>query len=330
MIARTALVSFLFACAASAATPCTFASPECTEWIVLGSGPARSLIYRTYSLDARNDAVTRALIVVHGMNRDADNYFRTALASAFLAGALEDTVVIAPRIASNAGGSCRDALAENEVSWPCDVWRSGGAAASNDKLTSFDFADEILRKLASRKAFPNLRSIVLSGHSAGGQFANRYSMGNRVHEKLGVPVTYVVSNPSSYAYLDARRPEGSGFEPYGDARNCTMYDVWPYGIKNRAGYTAAETDQQLIKQLISRPVIYLLGELDTLPLAGFDSSCPAMAQGSSRLARGQAWTSYVNGQFGARHKAVVAPACGHNARCMFTSDTALPVLFPKQ
>jgi hypothetical protein len=59
-------------------------------------------------------------------------------------------------------------------------------------------------------------------------------------------------------------------------------------------------------------------------------SAPAMAQGSSRLARGQAWTSYVNGQFGARHKAVVAPACGHNARCMFTSDTALPVLFPKQ
>jgi hypothetical protein len=264
------------------------------------------------------------------MNRDADNYFRTALASAFLAGALEDTVVIAPRIASNAGGSCRDALAENEVSWPCDVWRSGGAAASNDKLTSFDFADEILRKLASRKAFPNLRSIVLSGHSAGGQFANRYSMGNRVHEKLGVPVTYVVSNPSSYAYLDARRPEGAGFAPYGDARNCTAYDLWPYGIKNRAGYTAAETDEQLIKQLISRPVIYLLGELDTLPLAGFDSSCPAMAQGSSRLARGQAWTSYVNGQFGARHKAVVTPACGHNARCMFTSDTALPVLFPKQ
>jgi hypothetical protein len=32
----------------------------------------------------------------------------------------------------------------------------------------------------------------------------------------------------------------------------------------------------------------LVGEYDTLPLAGFDASCPAMAQGPSRLARGQA------------------------------------------
>jgi len=26
----------------------------------------------------------------------------------------------------------------------------------------------------------------------------------------------------------------------------------------------------------------------------------------------------------------MVPLCGHNARCMFTSDTALPLLFPKQ
>ena len=31
------------------------ATAACTEWVALGGGPARSLIYRTYSLDARND-----------------------------------------------------------------------------------------------------------------------------------------------------------------------------------------------------------------------------------------------------------------------------------
>ena len=54
-----------------------------------------------------------------------------------------------------------------------------------------------------------------------------------------------------------------------------------------------------------------------------------MAQGPSRLARGKAWAKYVNEKFGAHHKAVVVPMCGHNARCMYGSDAALPVLFPK-
>jgi hypothetical protein len=90
-----------------------------------------------------------------------------------------------------------------------------------------------------------------------------------------------------------------------------------------------KSDDQLKKQLAARPVIYLLGELDILPLAGFDSSCPAMAQGPTRLARGQNFAAYVNEKYKAQHKAVVVPLCGHNARCMFTSEAALPILFPK-
>ncbi|MBZ5583345.1 MAG: alpha/beta fold hydrolase [Acidobacteriia bacterium] len=331
MYSRATLVLFLVT-AAFAAPPCTSARPECTEWIVYAGGPARSLIYRTHSLDVRNPQVTRALIVVHGMGRDADNYFRSAVAAAFLAGALENTAVIAPRIASHEGRGCADTLASGEVNWPCNAWRSGGLSLNNDKLTSFDFVDEILRKLASKKAFPNLGRIVVTGHSAGGQFANRYSMGNTVHETLGIPVSYVVSNPSSYAYLDETRPNtaGSAFAPFGDAPNCPAYDGWAYGLQKRSGYTAKESDGQLRKQLAARPVVYLLGELDILPLAGFDSSCPAMAQGPTRLARGQAFATYVNEKFGAKHKAVVVPLCGHNARCMYTSETALPILFSNE
>jgi predicted esterase len=66
-------------------------------------------VYRTYPLDRRNAQITRALIMVHGAGRDADNYFRTALAAAFLAHALDDTLVIAPRFASREPG-CQDML----------------------------------------------------------------------------------------------------------------------------------------------------------------------------------------------------------------------------
>ena len=351
---------------AFAATPCISATSACTEWVTFAGGPWRSMIYRTYSLDVRNEQITRALVMIHGTNRDADNYYRNALASAFLGNALEDTVVIAPRIASNDRG-CQDKLAPNEVSYSCggDSWRSGGTASSNDKLTSFDFIDEVLRKLARKEIFPNLKHIVVAGHSAGGQFVNRYEMANQVHETLGVPVSYVVANPSSYAYPDNTRPTasdwpvqagapgyvpeltagrggrggrggsdgetpgGAVFRPFGDGRNCTTYDQWPYGFEHRSGYTARLTDDQLKKQLASRPTTYLVGELDILPLGGFDGSCSAMAQGPTRLARGLAFSKFVNQKLGAHQDAVVIPECGHNARCMFTDEKALPIVFPK-
>jgi len=129
MIRTLAFVGAAAVSSPSVAAPCTAAKPECTEWLVLNGGPTRSLVYRTYSLDQKNDRIMRAMIMVHGAGRDADNYFRTALAAAFLAGALDDTMVISPRFASN-GAGCQDTLAQNEISWPCngDSWRSGGAA----------------------------------------------------------------------------------------------------------------------------------------------------------------------------------------------------------
>lgn len=299
------------------------ASAGCSEWVGLGRGSARALVYRSFALDARNEAIRRALIVVHGTDRDAPADYAAALAAAGIAHALEDTLVVAPRFASNNGlpAGCADILAPREVNWPCDgnSWRAGGAA-SDGVLTSFDFGDEILRRLARRELFPNLKAIVVAGHSAGGQFVTRYEMANQVHDTLGVPVTYVVANPSSYAYPDARRPA--------PPRTCANYNTWPYGFENRRGYAARESASQLTRQLVTRPTTYLLGELDVLPNVGFDASCAAMAQGASRLARGEAYTALAQ-KLGARHAVTVVPRCGHAARCMYTADAALPVLFPK-
>ena len=339
------------------AAACTAATDKCSELLPVAGGPARLLVYRTHPLDVRNDAVVRGLVVIHGLGRDAHSYFRHGVAGAFLAGALEDTVVVSLRFASNSGGPSRDAVAPSELTWQCqprnDTWRTGGAAADNAQVTSFDAADEVLRALARKGVFPNLKAIIMAGHSAGGQFVSRYAMANQTHEQLGVPVMYVVANPSSYAYLDATRPTASAipanvaagapwytavapatplapFVPYPDAQNCSGYDSWPYGLRGRNGYSAKLPDDQLKTQLAGRPVFYLLGELDILPLYGFDSSCAAMAQGPTRLARGLAYARYVTDTLrGPQHKAVVVPACGHNGRCMFTAEVALPLLFPK-
>ena len=87
--------------------------------------------------------------------------------------------------------------------------------------------------------------------------------------------------------------------------------------------------EYLRAQASSRPVTYLLGDSDILPSGVFDVSCPAMAQGPTRLARGLAYAKYMNDNFGAHHRTAIVPFCGHSARCLFTSDVALPIIFPR-
>jgi len=334
----------------ASAAPCTTATTSCERWVSFAGGPARSMVYATYALDRQNKSVTRALIMVHGADRNADHYFETATAAGFLAGALGNTIIIAPRFAAG-----HDTVAANEVVWPArgDSWRSGGMSPTNPTLSSFDFADEILRELANRKNFPNLTHIVVTGHSAGGQFANRYEMSNKVHGTLGgVTVSYAVANPSSYAWPAAVRPlpQGNGdpstsdkealgddgekvnsnftYGPF-DSAKAPGYDKWPAGLEDRSGYTAGMSDEQLIKQLVERPTTYLLGQVDVLPLGGFDSSPSGMAQGPTRRARGEAFVKYVNETLGAKHEAIIVPECGHNDRCIFTTSVVFPVIFPR-
>ena len=181
------------------AAPCTTATSACTEWITPGTAPVRLLVYRSFPLDVKNADITRAVVLVHGAGRDADNYFLHILAAAFLGGALDNTIVLSPRFASTNNG-CSDKVAEREAAWECSGparWTSGGDAVGTPGVTSFDAMDTLLTRLAKRDAFPNLRTIVLAGHSAGGQFVSRYQMTNQVHDKLGVPLTYIVANPSS-------------------------------------------------------------------------------------------------------------------------------------
>ena len=332
-----------------AATPCTTPTTRCEAWITFGTGPARSMVYATHPLATRNAGVTRALIMIHGASRNADHYFATATAAGFLAGALENTIILSPHFIASP-----DTARQNEVMWPNGSvsWRAGGMSPSHPALSSFDFVDEMVRKLSDKRVFPNLTKIVVAGHSAGGQVVTRYAMSNKVHDTRGVSITYVVANPSSYAwpasvrplpvgngdptdaYKEALGPNGEKvnlnftFGPF-DSTKAPGYDRWPAGLNNLSGYTAGMSADKLRQQLVARPTTYLLGQVDVLPLGGFDSSPTAMAQGPTRRARGEAFFKYLTETMGAKHNAIIVSECGHNDRCIFTTDDVFPVIFPK-
>jgi hypothetical protein len=291
--------------------------------------------------------------MIHGSARDADNYFRSAVAAAFLAGALDDTIVIAPRFAANdpGGPNCGDTLSPNELNWRCEPdpqdWRYGGTAAGNESISTFDVVDETVRMLARKETFPNMSAIVVAGHSGGASLVARYQAVNSVHDAIGLPITYVAANAANYIYLDELRPTAAAypvsagapgfvapipkesFVRFSDAAKCNGFDAWPYGPRNRRGGSLQVSESQLRERLLTRTIVYLVGQLDILPLQNFDGSCSAMAQGPTRMARALAYGKYLNETYAAKHQVSVVALCGHNVRCMFTADPVLPTIFPE-
>jgi pimeloyl-ACP methyl ester carboxylesterase len=194
---------------------------------------------------------------------------------------------------------------------------------------------------------------VVTGHSAGGQFTTRYAMANKVDGAVGVGISYVVANPSSYAWPTASRPLPVGdanpvdaykealgkdgeaahtdfkYGPF-DASKVPTYNLWPKGLDSLAGYVGQMTPDQLRANLVRRTTTFLVGQVDVLPLGGFDSSPGAMAQGPTRRARGEAFVNFVNDSLGAHPEIVVVSECGHNDRCIFTTNAVLPYIFPRE
>jgi pimeloyl-ACP methyl ester carboxylesterase len=349
---RTLLVGtflLVFGTGFSAATvECTLASDSCKEWVTTAGRTERVMVYRSHPLTVRNDSLRTAIIVVHGGNRNANDQFDAIAAAAFLGRRLDSTLVIAPKFSSSQG-TCKDVLQVSEANWGCedrqpDSWRNGAGALNDRALTSFDVVDDLLRTLGRKDLFPNMQRIVVTGHSGGGQFTMRYAMASTVIDGLGVPVSFVVSNPDALAYVDSLRPTAAAypasaaapgfpvaspsesFVEYPDARTCTAFNDWPYGLQNRTGYASRVTVEVLTRQLASRNVLYLLGALDLSP-AGLDQTCPAVAQGPTRLARSLAFVKYLNERFGASQQVKVVGGCGHNERCVFTSADGIKAMF---
>jgi pimeloyl-ACP methyl ester carboxylesterase len=170
----------------------------------LGSGYAR--YFGTSSLDG-DASVTRALIIVHGVLRDADYYYDTGVIAAAAGHALDQTLVIAPQFVERSELQGH-ALSPLTLYWN-SKWPGGSDAVSPAPISTYDVFDAMIARLSDARRFPKLREIVLAGHSAGGQIVQRYAVVGRspqLDRGARIPVHLVVSNPSSYFYFtDWRR-----------------------------------------------------------------------------------------------------------------------------
>jgi pimeloyl-ACP methyl ester carboxylesterase len=174
--------------------------------------------------------VTRAVLVFHGLLRDADVYLKSgeaALAEAGQAG--RGTLLIVPQFLADRDIEPHD-LPANTLRWGQESWMAGDPAHAPAPVSSFEAIDAILAHLADRTLFPHLKNVVVAGHSGGGQVVERYAVvgrGEAVLAAEGIHVRYVVANPSSYVYFSKDRPRpGGGTGPFEGAAACPAFNEW--------------------------------------------------------------------------------------------------------
>ncbi len=303
------------------------AGTECRGRFTLPNG-WRIPYWRTYSIETPNAAVTRAIIVIHGVDRAANSQFDHMVAAAIAAGQLETTLIIALHFQSDTDGPQSD-----ELFWSENNWRQGDPSLNGGGISSFSVVDQVVVTIASRSRFPNLTNIIITGHSAGGQLTNRYAAGNQIHNALtGHRIRYIIANPSSYLYFSPERPvpgsNGSLFAV--PAVTCT-YNRYPYGLENRNAYMSGVSLATLQAQYRARAVAYLLGSADVINEGDLDVSCSANTQGAQRFERGNSYFSYIQRFFPTTtHARVVVPNGGHSSRGMYTSIEGRTLLFTDQ
>ncbi len=276
--------------------------------------------------------VTRALVIFHGIKRNAVGYFRSANEAVQSAGkAGRGTIVIAPQFLTE-----EDAVAfhldSGILRWHHERWEGGANAAGPAPISSFDAIDAVLAQLADRSRFPDLVQVVLAGHSGGGQVVQRYAVvgrGEAVLAKVGVRVRYVIANPSSYVYFSEDRPlSTAGFARY--TGSCKGFNRWKYGVEDAPPYVGQDSFVNMEESYSRRDVIYLLGTADTDPHhSDLDVSCQGEAEGPHRFARGTAYFAYLKSRhpenFSQRLWEV--PGIAHDERGMFHSPCGMEALF---
>ena len=289
--------------------------------------------------------IKRVMLAIHSSSFDANAYLSNGLAAAKkVRGAVESTCIVAPHLLTKAavpGGT----IPENMLHWRVSPFRGSQLAAVGPNqtkayLSAYELLDEMLTKLTNKQLFPNLRHVVLVGHSAGGQLVQRYALIGKFEPPKKIELRFVVCAPSSYAYVNNERLVPGTTNKFAVPKDefvmeCDSYDKWGYGLEKPYAYFRSSDPVKLRERYGRRQVYYLCGEKDTNGNDGTTSrTCGAMTQGDNRRERAEVFYKYVQHVYGrsirGRQKLAITPGVGHSGRGNMTSAMGVKFLFAEK
>jgi len=294
---------------------CTTASEDCLGTISFNQGEYALSYYANYGLgtDVELTQITNALILVHGANRNNDEYFTWMNASYSELSASVNTLLIAPQFKAQSETS-----ESNELYWSSNNWREGNDTQNAFKISSFSVIDSLVKQITTKA--PNVEKIVITGHSSGGLFTHAYAVANRVASQLDyVQMEYIVANSQYFYYPNAERVN-EATNQFFIPSDCNGYDAWPLGFANTPTYLSDIEKAQADNNLKERNITYLLGNGNQSDPSLNTTACSATLLGSTRYQRGENIFFTVEQKFSENNSSrVIVEGIGHNGEAIYKS-----------
>ena len=304
---------------------------------ILKGGKTYTLRYASnHPIAEPNKKIKQLIIYIHGARRNGLDYYEWGEAAVTAENKDESTLFISPQFTSLKDLEDHNHN-ENHLFWANNNWRIGVESVSSKKrkmgeaFSSFSLVDSIIARVCDPKLFPKLKKVIVIGHSAGGQFVQRYA--GMAPILRGYKFRFIVMNPSSYLYFDERRPIKMGdkltfLKP--DSTGCGDYNEYPKGFEKLNPYAAKIGAETIKQQFLTRDIVFVLGGSDVdMNDPSMDKTCSGNMQGRFRLERGQFYYEYVK-LFSKKdkiHRIEVVPNVAHSGDKMVNAAITQKYLF---
>ena len=278
-----------------------------------------------------NEQVSRIVLIVHGQNRNANDYYSYLFNISTNLNLNENTLVLAPQFLLSQDISFLNLGSEYAYWSGTSQWTGGYLSSSTEQnprpevVSSFAIMDSLIQFLDH--SYTSVDEIVLAGYSAGGQFVNRYASGSSV--TAGGKVKYVVAAPSHYLYFNDERSQNNFEIPiiWGQETECAGYNHYRYGLENLNSYMSQINIDTIRYRYSSKNINYLIGNEDN----GGTSYCESTVQGEGRYQRALVYYNHLMSQFGENvienHKIAIIDNVSHDAAQVFGSECGVFSVF---
>lgn len=181
--------------------------------------------------------------------------------------------------------STKDGSTSSALVWKGSQWSAGGNnqyPKANPTISSFEVLDQLIKYFDNQTVFPNMKHIVIAGHSLGAQAVARYTqIGNQFATKS--KVTYWIGNPNNFAWMSTDRPISS------KVQDCPTYDVYRDGYANFTQYPmtyatdlVAAGRSAILANFKTKSKVYARGTQD---FGDTSSNCNPFTTGANRNER---------------------------------------------
>ncbi|WFD33284.1 hypothetical protein MCUN1_000097 [Malassezia cuniculi] len=310
---------------------------------VTGADKAVQPLYVTSNIDYTQ--VKRAVIIWPGKPRDSWKYatlMANALNYVYSNGTYQgygitngSVLIVAPIIlnqydqqAGGAGGSNGEWAVYRGSNW-----QMGGSAQSPQmlhKVSVYRAMDITINWLMNQTVFPQMKKVVVAGHSMGGQATVRYAYMKKT-KRYDDNLRFWVGNPGSWMWL--KKSTDSNGRPVDQSvwGNCTaQVDTWPYGVYNFSnmgyGKDAQQDPGMAIERFRQRRIHYSFGLLDN---GDGDTHCQALSQGANHLQRGANFVKMLDdmGGFPQNHSVSYVARISHQDYPMMAALSSVDFIF---